>query len=257
MTGSLRTSVRAAVAVLVAAVGLVAAAPPAAAAPALAVTPSTDLVDEQEVVVEGTGWQPGAHVVVLTCLAEDTTDRGCDFGTAKDGVVGDDGTFRIRYSIERVLDPKAYDPIDCVEAPGGCAVVGLDLATPEQRVVAPIAFDPTVPLPHPLDINLRVRRVGFVRETGQAVVEGTVACNREGLAEVDVDLAQDTPDVIGSGRTFVRPCGPETTRWRVVVVAQDGNVFAPERAAAVVRAGIGIGDEFADEIAVAYVDLSR
>jgi hypothetical protein len=41
------------------------------------------------------------------------------------------------------------------------------------------------------------------------------------------------------------------------VVAQDGNVFSPHRAAAVVRAGVGDGDEFADEVQVVYVDLSR
>lgn len=239
--------------VVPAAAGAAAAGP--AAAGTLTMSPSTDLVDEQQVTVSGSGWRPGAQVAVLMCLAADTTDAGCDFGTAKDGRVAEDGTFRLRYAVERVLDPKAYEPTDCVEAPEGCAVVAFDVAAPGERAVAPVAFDPTVPLPHPLDITLRVRRVGYVRETGQAVVEGTVACNRTGFAEVDVDLAQDTPDVIGSGRTFVRACGPEATRWRVVVVAQDGNVFTPHRAAAVVRAGTGDGDEFADEIAVVYVDL--
>jgi Neocarzinostatin family len=230
---------------------------PASAAPALTVEPRTDLLDEQQVTVTGTGFRPGAQVAVLMCLAEDTTDAGCDFGTAKDGRVEDDGTFRLRYSVERVLDPKAYEPTDCVEAEQGCAVVAFDVASPGERVVVPVEFDPTVPLPHPLDISVRVRRVGFVRTTGQAVVEGTVACNRAGFAEVDVDLAQDAPDVIGSGHTFVRACGADASPWRVVVVAQDGNVFAPRRAAAVVRAGTASGDEFAEDLDVAYVDLSR
>lgn len=234
---------------------VVAGASPAAAEPALTVTPSTDLLDEQVVTVSGTGWEPDAQIVVLLCLAADVTDRGCDFGTAKDGRVGDDGTFRLRYQVERVLDPKAYEPTDCVEAEGGCAAVAFDLATPGERVVAPISFDPTVPLPHPLDVSVRVRRVGFVRETGQAVITGTVACNRVGLAEVAVDLAQDTPDVIGAGTTFVRSCGPEAAPWRVVVVAQDGGTFSPDRAVAVVGAGTSDGDEFADDRAVAYVDL--
>lgn len=240
------------------AVFLAGAAPAAALAGptgAVTVTPSTDLVDEQQVTVSGSGWRPGAQVAVLMCLAADTGDAGCDFGTAKDGRVEEDGTFRLRYAVERVLDPKAYEPTDCVEAQEGCAVVAFDVAAPGERAVVPVSFDPTVPLPHPLDISIRVRRVGYVRATGQAVVEGTVACNRTGLAEVDVDLAQDTPDVIGSGRTFVRACGPEASPWRVVVVAQDGNVFAPHRAAAVVRAIIVDGDESAEEIAVAYVDL--
>jgi hypothetical protein len=243
-------------AAVVAVVALVGAgATPAAAEPALTVTPSAGLLDDQTVTVTGTGWTPGAQVVVLMCLAQDVTDAGCDFGTAKDGRVEEDGTFRLRYEVERVLDPKAYEPTDCVEAPEGCAVVALDLATPGDRVVVPVAFDPTVPLPHPLDVSLRVRRVGFVRETGQAVLSGTVACNRPGLAEVDADVAQDTPDVVGAGRTFVRACGPEPVGWRVVVVAQDGGTFAPERAVAVVTAATSAEDEFAEDREVVYVDL--
>lgn len=255
-----RHGVRRVVAVAAMAAATAGAAMPAAAgaatAPQLVVEPSTGLLDDQHVTVTGSGFPAGVQVAVVQCDASDTTDAGCDFVTAKDGITDEDGTFRIVFEVERVVVRGNGTTIDCLTAPEGCAVVVFATAAPGERVAVPISFDPSEPRPHPLRVTVTVRRVGYVRTTGQAVLEGTISCNAEVRAAVQVVLVQDSPDVVGNGVAPVRTCGDDL-RWRVVVLPEDGAVFTPHRAAATVRAAAFGDDGIGLDTEVAYVDLSR
>lgn len=198
--------------------------------PFVAVEPSADLVDGQLVRVTGGGFSPGASVAVLECDQRATDQSGCDLGTMVFDRVGDDGTFGTRYTVDRTVSTDAFGDVDCASAPGACRLVAADVSDIAQRAAQPLAFDPDSPLAHPLRVELRVRRVGSVRD-GRAVVEGTVACNHRADAFVAVTLFQQaTPDdVEASGETEV-VCGPEVA-WRVTVPTGGGQ-FRPRNALA-------------------------
>lgn len=115
-----------------------------AEARSLAVTPSTDLDDGQTVAVAGTGWRPGAGVVVTQCVSG-TQHCGGSFGRIEVDVAG---AFALPLAVRAVFTAFDGSPVDCrVDA---CEVLAGNEENEDHTASIPIAFDPsTVLLPPP------------------------------------------------------------------------------------------------------------
>jgi Calx-beta domain len=142
-----------------------------AGAPAatLTVTPSTNLGPVQDVDVTGTGFPPTGggelNTILIQCPKAATDQLGCGEGTALFAFVDDAGVLeRNGFALRTLLT-------------GSGAKVRCDLVACEERAITfdgtvlattPLAFDPTVPYPHPTvtvtpDRQFRDREIVEVR----------------------------------------------------------------------------------------------
>ncbi|MDH3706696.1 MAG: neocarzinostatin apoprotein domain-containing protein [Acidimicrobiia bacterium] len=169
--------------------GLVTASP-ASAEPTLSVDPSTDLIDRQQVSLTATGFSPQVTFGAAQCDLETAQDNqditGCDLSTSvltsTDAAGEVSTTMRVRRYIE-----VAGEIVDCAEPDRciiGAATLDSDLATPLENAFVPISFDPDAPALPPLTVAITVD------EVSADGVTGTVQCNRDADAFVDVSLQQ-------------------------------------------------------------------
>jgi predicted esterase len=121
-----------------------------AAGPAVAslvVTPATDLVDHQEVAVNGSGFG-ATFLSLLVCPTGTTAVDGCGSASPGTWVESDpDGTVTTTVTVNaRIFGPDHSVTVDCRD-PGACELVAFDLlASYALAARAPLHFDPTAPL---------------------------------------------------------------------------------------------------------------
>lgn len=121
---------------------------PPPAPPSISVTPSSGLADRTDVSVAGAGFESGAYVELMLC--EEGTggyDGYCRPYYDDQAVAGDDGSFEATLLLRRLIDDEDGDPIDC--AFESCAVVATAYRSVSERAVAPVTFDPDLPMPDP------------------------------------------------------------------------------------------------------------
>ena len=119
--------------------------------PTLTVVPDTGLTDGQTVAVSGGGFGQPESMVVLQCAADLADWDRCNWGTAERAEVVD-GAFRTDVLLFAVLYTDG-GAVDC-RAAGRCVIAAVsDGDTPQDAVVAPLAFDPGAPLLPPPTIE--------------------------------------------------------------------------------------------------------
>ena len=122
---------------------------PPAPPPAVSLTPSDELIDKQQVAVYATGFIPGEFVNVVQCAAQNLDKNPCNesFGYPSGGGQADPtGAVAFGITVRRAV-LVANERFDCASAVGACVVVVQAQGGPIGT--APLAFDPSVPLPPP------------------------------------------------------------------------------------------------------------
>lgn len=117
--------------------------------PAVSLTPSDDLVDRQQVAVYATGFIPGEFVTIVQCAVQNLDKTPCNetFGYGYGGANADPtGAVAFGLTVRRGIRVD-NERFDCGSAPGACVVVAQAAGGPQGT--APLAFDPSVPLPPP------------------------------------------------------------------------------------------------------------
>ena len=111
--------------------------------------------------------------------------------------------------VRRIITVQGNE-IDCALDPCNLAVATLDGTTVIEGFAVPIAFDPDVPPVPALELALTVD------DASGAVATGTVTCNREAEAFIQVLLQQEKggQTVFASGATDEPvPCTTTPTQW--------------------------------------------
>ena len=188
--------------------------------PTVNVDPSTDLVDQQVVQVDATGFRPGENVVLGQCPAGATDPLAeCQnlFGLLADdaGEVAEEyvveAAFQVFTGGERTDEGAAFDTIDCrVEA---CELVAGALFDIERYGAVPLVFDPDAPLRPEMDVSVtprtdlvddqvvRVQAVGYTPDGPVTVVECSLYSDLDG-AGCELDRVQElTADAAGTVST--------------------------------------------------------
>src|SRR3954465_4780590 len=116
--------------------------------PSVSFTPSGELIDRQQVAVYATGFIPGEFVSIVQCAAQNLGNTPCaeSFNYGTGGQADPTGAVAAGLTVRRALrvDNQRFD---CASAVGACAVVVQAAGGPSGT--APLAFDPSVPLPPP------------------------------------------------------------------------------------------------------------
>jgi len=124
--------------------------------------------------------------------------------------------------------------------PGGNLVLNASVAPPS----------PTI------DVTLAGQ--GVVTREGQATISGTVTCNVEGAAYVNVELVQRFGRLVARGSNGVSvACGPTPTEWSVQVDSFTGVVFGPGPVQATVSAAVCNPFECTQDQTAGRVQLRR
>ncbi len=116
-------------------------------APNLTAQPGTDLVDNQQINVVGSGYPPNIGYSVQVCPTGGTLATDCALTQFPTVVfTGPSGTFTQPVQVHSGFVTEAGDFIDCRTAPGACEVrIGPNPRT-NRTGVAPLSFDPAGPL---------------------------------------------------------------------------------------------------------------
>ena len=142
----------------------------------LAVVPSTGLLDRQLVQVTGSGLPANNSLQIVECKKKSPPSDDpalCDFSAAAYSNVDASGHLSASLSVKRVITIKQVR-VDCALAASGCEVRAVPFAGSPAR--APIAFDPSQPLPPAPTLVVR---------PNQALVD---------RQRIDVDGAHFTPN---------------------------------------------------------------
>jgi hypothetical protein len=108
----------------------------------LAVRPHTALVDRQDVVVRGRGWQPDNWVEAFQCRAGISGEEGC--GRASEARTDARGNFRIETEVDTILEtPRGT--FDCRVAP--CVIRAIHTRSDGGSRSVRLEFDPAGPDP--------------------------------------------------------------------------------------------------------------
>ncbi len=203
---------------------LVVSASPASAVAQMTVTPSTDLVDGQSVQVSATGFVPETTWGAAVCMTDVADIGGCDLSNTILSSTDTNGDIDATMSVRRYI-VVGGDVIDCGvvdQCVLAGANLGADLVTPldlENVAVVPLHFDPDVPALPPLEVSLTVESVSSTEATG------TVTCNRDARATVDVSIQQNTrgSSAYAWGYIAEHECGPTPSPFSVAI--QSGGRF--------------------------------
>lgn len=112
----------------------------------LTVTPSVGLVDDQEVVVQGAGWQPGGYLDIAQCRRNKGGVFACESFIDDPFFVDGAGRFRVVLHLSAVMD-LLKGPFDCRLGPNRC-----DLRVRSESgtgVRHPLSFQAEAPLATP------------------------------------------------------------------------------------------------------------
>jgi Neocarzinostatin family len=185
--------------------------------PTLRVAPSTDLVDGQVVRIRGTSFPAGTTVQVRQCTAPSGAPSTCFESTVRFAPVDASGTFETDLPVRRVIRTADDDRVDCAGEPGRCLAVAIVVDHPNRSAAVPLAFDPDVPAMAPLAVDFTVDATSAVdRATGDALLTGTVRCNRRAATIVQVELSQEVHGRLLVVADFVEGrCGPTARTWAV------------------------------------------
>jgi acetyl esterase/lipase len=187
------------------------------AGPEVTVEPSTDLLDGQEVTVEGSGLAAGDDfLLVMQCSTGAQSFEACDWSTSQFTQAAD-GAFTLTLSVRAILADLNGAETDCRVAEAcvvGVGPYGSPDASPEAEV--PLHFDPDGALLDPPTVSVEpneglvdgqtvsVSGTGFVRHTSVQVVQcaadpapeagacddatSIVTTSDDGVIEVDVEV---------------------------------------------------------------------
>jgi hypothetical protein len=117
--------------------------------PVVTVAPATGLVHDQQVIVVGEGFHPGAFLSVSQCLAGAFGFQDCDYSTGLYLQAGADGRFATGLTVRHRIFTSSKGVVDCGAAPAPCEIRAEDQADVLDGAGAPISFDPNVPPPPP------------------------------------------------------------------------------------------------------------
>jgi hypothetical protein len=193
------------------------------AAPAVTVSPDTDLVDLQEVSVDGEGFTPLAFVGIVQCEAAAATPDGCDLSNVATTDVDAAGAFTgALFTVRRIITTANGGDIDCASAP--CIVVAANAADFGESVGAPVSFDPNVPPTPDLVVEVTIDTTGtVVSKTGLVTLTGTLTCNGPAYGYMEVFARQRAGRVFIDGGGFVEiECDTTTTTWTIPAVGGNG-----------------------------------
>ncbi len=161
---------------------------PLPATPKITVTPATGLHHNQQVTVNGTGFDAGTFADLSECAPGES--GFCTDTVGSVGPIDATGTFTTTVNVSRLVSTFSFTPgdlgptvtaIDCIA--GGCTIVASESVDAEfgLNASAPLAFDPADPAPAipqvtaaPVD-NLPYRAVVTVNGTGFAPGEQVFA----------------------------------------------------------------------------------
>ncbi len=194
---------------------------PLAPTPTVTATPDADLVDRQEVLLQGTGFEPNTSVYALQCRAGelDTCPRW-----AGDVRVGPDGSFTLPTTISRRLNID-----DCVDV--GCVIkVTSDSG---ETFIVPLFFDPSI-APPPVPEMSVTPSTGLVdRQTVNVIVTGLnpgdfvslTYCEVDGacyrMPDGRVDTDSWSVDLVLVRRIHASDCAIDSCELRVGVSGRD------------------------------------
>lgn len=124
--------------------------------------------------------------------------------------------------------------------PGGNLVLNASVAPPSPAI----------------DVTLAGK--GVVTREGRATISGTVTCNVEGDAYVNVELVQRFGRLVARGSNGVSvACGPTPTEWSVQVDSYTGVAFGPGHVEATVNASVCSSFECTQDQTTGRVQLRR
>jgi hypothetical protein len=117
------------------------------------VTPNANLLNNQSVMLAGSGFEPGGFVNATQCKTGATTPADCNFQGVGVGLVAADGTFAGTFIVRRILNLPSGG-FDCASSPGACSIVMNVFGQAPIVVSTSVSFDPNVPLPPPPAITI-------------------------------------------------------------------------------------------------------
>ena len=167
------------------------AAPPpvvATATPEVVVTPATDLVHRQQVTVAGTGFTPGVDIGMAECDAGAFSPSDCDLNSAVLVTADATGAWSTPFTVRRKIR-NSYETIDCVTAAATCVIGAANLGDYNESAGAPLAFDPSAPLPPPPTV-VAAPSTGLVHDQQVIVTARGFAAN---VSVVVVQCRADAP----------------------------------------------------------------
>jgi hypothetical protein len=151
------------------------------------VDPSTDLVDRQTVTVTATGFSPFTSFGAAQCdpsVGPGAGTAACDLSTARTTTTDENGAAQITMPVRRIITVQDRE-VDCALEPCTLGAATISGTTPIEAVAVPITFDPDVPPIPRLTLELTVE------EVSGDVAEGTVTCNRDAEAFLEVVVSQE------------------------------------------------------------------
>jgi hypothetical protein len=139
-------------------------------AQAVALSASSGLRDHQLITVTGTGYTPGANIILIQCeTAASTTGPSCDYSTEGSAVPGFGGQFLATYAVHRILF-LGIGTFDCASARHACSIEAVNDRRPSEAASAPMSFNPTVP---PVTAAINVVPSTGLTDNRAVVVSGT------------------------------------------------------------------------------------
>jgi len=197
--------------------------------PALTATPSANLVDGQQVEIQGTGFAASGEVVIAECKSGVTSDSECDGSDIAAVSTDQSGSFSTSFVVARVISASG-DSIDCAQV-AACVVAAANLPSLSVGAVTSISFNPAVP---PLLIGLPVPSVSPIAPDGSLVVSGSVTCNETASLSITTEMAQGS--VTGTGDATGVACTSSPTTWSSSIRPNPG--YSPGLARLTVTASI-------------------
>jgi LPXTG-motif cell wall-anchored protein len=176
------------------------------ASPTLTATPSTNLVDGQQVELEGSAFGEDGEVAVAECKAGVTSESECDSSDIAIVSTDQSGSFSTPFAVARDISVNG-DTIDCAQA-GACVVAAGNLPSLSSGAATQIAFDPSVP---PLVVGLPVPSVSPISQDGSLIVSGSVTCNESSSLSITTQMAQGPVESTGDATGVT--CTTNPTTW--------------------------------------------
>jgi hypothetical protein len=132
--------------IVVATVGLVARPSAAQTSPTLTVTPETGLFGGDVVMLEGSGFAPGATVFFCQGVDDGSPDLNDCGGSIRSQTANETGAFAAPYIVQRLIIVSGVGAFDCAGASANCAIGAATLGTGGGIAVTPITFVSQPPL---------------------------------------------------------------------------------------------------------------
>jgi hypothetical protein len=133
----------------------------------------------------------------------------CDLSTSRTTTTDENGTAQITLQVRRIITVQDRE-IDCALEPCVLGAATISGTTPIEAVTAPISFDPAVPPVPRLSLEVTVE------EVSGSVAEGSVTCNRDAEAFLEVVVSQERGGRTASAYGYtVEPiaCTTSPTNW--------------------------------------------